>query len=104
LDAHRIARTPAQPVRRRPRPRVRKIGELRLPLAGPYRPRARLYLLPDGRLLWHVRLWEVDRPVAHLVNTDTVRAFACLNGLRTVLAEIDALYRRGRAEARRALA
>jgi hypothetical protein len=51
-----------------------------------------------------VRLWEVDRPVAHLVNTDTVRAFACLNGLRTVLAEIDALYRRGRAEARRALA
>ncbi len=102
LDADRIARTPPQPVRRRPHPRVRKIGEIRLPIAGPYRPRARLYLFPDGRLLWHVRLWEHDRPVAHLVRTDTLRTFALVNGLRTTLEEVDALDRRGRAESHRA--
>ncbi|MCI4339588.1 MAG: hypothetical protein L3J68_04575 [Thermoplasmata archaeon] len=102
LDAHRIARTPTQPVRRRPQPRVRNIGELRLPLAGPYRPRARLYLFPDGRLLWYVRLWEVDRPVSHLVRTETLRTFARVNALRSTLAEIEALHRRGLAEASRA--
>ena len=102
LDADRIARTPPQPVRRRSPPRIRKIGELRLPLAGPYRPRARLYLFPDGRLLWHVRLWEYDRPVSHLVRTETLRTFAHLNGLRTTLEEIDVLRRRGLAESYRA--
>ncbi|MGB7125030.1 MAG: hypothetical protein WBE40_09295, partial [Thermoplasmata archaeon] len=74
VDAHRIDRTTPQPVLRRPRRAVRKIGELRLPIAGPYRPRARLYLFPDGRLLWHVRLWEYDRAVSHLVRTETLRA------------------------------
>jgi hypothetical protein len=103
LDADCIARTPSQLVPRRPRPTVRKIGELRLPIAGPYRPRARLYLFPDGRLLWHVRLWEVDRPVAHLFRTETLRTFARGNRLRTTLAEIDALHRRGRQESTRAL-
>ncbi len=101
LDAISIARTTPQPVHRRPRPRVRRIGELRLPLAGPYRPRARLFLFPDGRMLWHLRLWEYDRVVPHLVTSDTLRHYARINGLGTVLAEIDALYRRGRAEARR---
>jgi hypothetical protein len=103
VDAQSIARATPQPVRRLSRPRVRKIGELRLPLAGPYRPRARLYLFPDGRLLWHVRLWEYDRAVSHLVRTDTLRAFARINALRVTLAEIDELSRRGRAEARRAV-
>ena len=101
LDAQRIAPTAPQPVPRRPRRRVRKIGELRLPLAGPYRPWARLYLFPDGRLLWRVRLWEVDRAVAHLVRTDALRTFARVNGLASTLAAIDSLSRRGSAEARR---
>lgn len=100
VDANCIVRTPSQPVRRRTRPTVRRIGELRLPIAGPYRPRARLYLFPDGRLLWQVRLWEHDRPVAHLVRTDALRAFARANGLPRTLAEIDALDDRGRDEAR----
>ena len=101
LDAPCIDLTTRQPVPRRPRPRVRKIGELRLPIAGPYRPWARLYLFPDGRLLWRVRLWEVDRAVAHLVRTDALRTFARVNGLGSTLAEIDALNQRGLAEARR---
>ena len=79
-----------------------RLASIRLPIAGPYRPRARLYLFPDGRLLWHVRLWEHDRPVAHLVRTDTLRTFALVNGLRTTLEEVDALDRRGRAESHRA--
>jgi hypothetical protein len=101
MDATCIDQTTPQPVRRRPRLRVRKIGEVRLPLAGPYRPRARLYLYPDGRLLWHVRLWEYDRPVSHLFRTETVRAFARINALARTLAEIDELTQRALAEARR---
>ena len=103
LDAQRIDRTTSQPVRRRTRPTVRKIGELRLPIALTYRPRARLYLFPDGRLLWQVRLWEYDRAIAHLLRTETLRTFARVNGLRATGEEIDTLSRRGRAEARRAL-
>jgi len=103
LDAQRIVRTTPQPVRRRPRLSVRWIGELRLPLAVPYRPRARLYLYPDGRLLWHVRLWEYDRAVSHLVRTEVLRTFARINALPATLAEVDSLHRRGLAEARRAL-
>jgi hypothetical protein len=103
VDAHCIESNDRQPVPRRTSPRVRRIGELRLPLAGPYRPRARLYLFPDGRLLWHVRLWERDRAVGHLVGTETLRAFARINSLTSLLAEVDRLVDRGRAEARRAL-
>jgi hypothetical protein len=65
-----------------------------LPLAGPYRPHARLYRLSDGRLLWHVRLWEVDRAVPHVVSTDALRTFARLNRLPGLEAAIDALVRR----------
>jgi len=74
-----------------PTGRVLLIGELRLPIAGPYRPRARLYRYPDGRLLWLVRLWEYDRPVPHLVSTAVLREFARVNRLPEVRAEVDAL-------------
>lgn len=94
MDAQRTARTPSQPVRRRSRHNVREVGALRLPLAGPYRPRARLYLFPDGRRLWLVRLWEYDRPVAHLVRTERLLAFARTNGLARTVAEIEELCRR----------
>jgi hypothetical protein len=85
---------PPEPVRRRTTLRPRLIGEVRLPIAGPYRPRARLFRLPDGRLLWHVRLWEYDRAVSHLVGTPTLRTFARTNRLPALLAEIDALVAR----------
>jgi len=100
LDAQRIVvTTPREPVPEPtfPDPRatkVRKIGELRLPLAGPYRPRARLYRYPDGRLLWLVRLWEYDRAVPHLVSTATLREFARVNRLPRVRAEVDHLVER----------
>jgi hypothetical protein len=101
LVAQRPARTTSQPIPRRTNPRVRAIGELRLPLAGPYRPWARLYLYPDGRLLWRVRLWELYGPVAHLVRTETLRSFARINGLPALLTEIERLHASGRAEAAR---
>jgi len=67
------------------------VGRVRLPLAGPYRPAARLYHFPDGRLLWHVRLWEYDRAVPHLVGTPVLIAFARLNRLRSLEEEIEQL-------------
>ena len=65
------------------------MGSVRLPLGGPYRPRARLYRRCDGTLEWVVRLWEVDRAVARTVPTEHLLAFARLNGLRALEREID---------------
>jgi hypothetical protein len=70
------------------------VGWVRLPLAGPYRPAARLYRFPDGRLLWHVRLWEYDRAVPHLVATSVLVTFARRNRLPSLEAAIDRLVRR----------
>lgn len=105
LDAKRIVLTPLEPVPGEPFPersavRVRKVGELRLPIAGPYRPRARLYRYPDGRLLWLVRLWEYDRVVPHLVSTAVLREFARRNGLPRVRADVDSLVERATAGGR----
>jgi hypothetical protein len=70
------------------------VGEVRLPLAGPYCPRARLYRLPNGRLLWKVRLWEFDQPVNHVLGTDTLRRYARANHLTRLAAAIEALVER----------
>jgi hypothetical protein len=66
---------------------------VRLPIAGPYCPVARLYRFPDGRLLWHVRLWEYDRAVPHVVRTETLIAFARANRFRALEQQIDQLAR-----------
>lgn len=105
LNAERIVVTSAEPLPSLPlpehqAPRVRKVGELRLPIAGPYLPRARLYRYPDGRLLWLVRLWEVDRVVPHLVSTEVLRRFARENGLARLRDEVDALVEHATADAR----
>lgn len=76
---------------RSPSPRVRRVGRLRLPLAGPYRPWATLYRHPEGRTYWVVRLWDVDRPVRRVYTTATLRAWAERQGLATLVAEVDAL-------------
>jgi hypothetical protein len=99
VETTHVAATPSEPV---PAEfnlsplsgRVRKVGELRLPIAGPYCPRARLYRYPDGRLVWMVRLWAVDHAVPRLVSTDVLREFAEKNGLPKVRAEVDALVER----------
>lgn len=89
-----------EPIRTRSselRPRIsrtRAVGRVRLPLAGPYAPWATLYRLPDGRLLWCVRLWEGDRAVRRLVATDVLRAFARRNRLVDLAAALDVLVRR----------
>lgn len=97
-DAEGIERTESQPVPAEipatARRRVRTVGELRLPLAGPYAPRVQLVQLPDGRLLWRLRLWEFDRPVVHVVGTDTLRRFARINRIPAVERRIDQLLRR----------
>ncbi len=97
-DAERIEFAERQPVPCLPVPPARRrrgvVGEIRLPLAGPYAPRARLIRFPDGRLLWHVRLWEYDRPVAHVVGTETLRTFARINGLGELRRQIDELVDR----------
>lgn len=71
--------------------RLRRIGRLRVPLAGPYRPWATLYRFPDGRLLWQIRLWEYGEPVRRLVSTATLRAYALRSGLAGLADSIDAL-------------
>ncbi len=73
---------------------MQKVGEVRLPIAGPYCPRARLYRYPDGRLLWLVRLWEHDRAVPHVVSSWVLREFARVNGLARLRVELDALEER----------
>lgn len=83
-----------QPVRRRTHPGLRAIGAVRLPLAGPYRPWARLYLAPDGALDWRVRLFETDRVVEQHVDTETLRRFARQNGLRALAHQLEALLER----------
>jgi hypothetical protein len=102
MDANGIDPNAPQPIPRRTRPRVRRIGEVRLPIAGPYRSRARLYLFPDGRTVWVVRLWEYDRAVAHALGTPALRAFARENRLVALEREIDRLAARARQEAHRA--
>jgi hypothetical protein len=72
----------------RPQGRVVRVGTVRIPLGGPYRPLATLYRLPDGRLLWLVRLWEIDRPQPRLLPTSTLLAFCRHQRLPQLRAEI----------------
>ena len=74
--------------------RVRLLGRVRVPLAGAYRPWARLYRFPDGRLYWTVRLWESTRAVTHVVPSERLLRYARASGLRTLEAEITTLLQR----------
>jgi hypothetical protein len=99
VDALGIASEPLPPQPVRPNhPLSAVLGAVRLPLAGAYRPWARLVRRPDGRLAWIVRLWQVDRVVVHLVETETLRTFAARAGLGGLALEIEELV--ARAEAR----
>lgn len=80
---------------------VRRIGRLRVPLGLHHAPWATLYRMPDGRLLWAIRLWEVDRPVRRLVPTATLRRFGAVERLPTFLAEVEALVAAAGADAGR---
>jgi hypothetical protein len=73
---------------------TRRIGRLRLPIALTARPWATLYEMPDGTRLWCVRLWDEDRAVRRCFTTGYLIAFARLNGLDALRAEIEELARR----------
>jgi len=83
-----------EPVPRRTNRPLRCLGELRIPIAGPYRPRARLYCLPSGDLRWLVRLWSIDRPEPRFVETADLLAFAERNRLPALAREIERLVAR----------
>jgi hypothetical protein len=78
-----------------PAGRVRRVGQIRVPLTLTCRPIANLFVLPDGRRLWTVRLWNLDRPVTRVVRTEVLRDYARRNRLRAMEREIDELLRRG---------
>lgn len=73
---------------------IRRIGRLRIPLAGPFRPWATLYELPEGKEIWCLGLWELDRPVRRCVSTSTLLAYARRSGLRRLERDVLALTRR----------
>lgn len=77
-------------------PRVEYVGRVRVPVAGPYRPWARLYRLPDFRLVWTVRLWDRNRAVRRVTSTAALLQFARVNRLPALTVRILALDRRGR--------
>lgn len=77
-------------------PRVEYVGRVRLPIAGPYRPWARLYRLPDLRRIWVVRLWDRCRAVRRVTSTSVLLEFARRNGLSELAARVRSLDRRGR--------
>ena len=72
----------------------RRIGRLRLPIALTARPWATLYEMPDGTRLWCVRLWDEDRAVRRCFTTGYLIAFARLNRLDALRAEIEEIARR----------
>lgn len=65
-------------------PRVRRLGRVRVPVAGGHRPWATAYRLPDGRTIWCLRLWEVDRAVRHCASPETLGAYCEASGMPRV--------------------
>jgi len=59
--------------------------------------------LPDGRLLWRIRLWEYDRVVVRIASTDALRTFARINRLPSIRTEIDRLVERASQDGCRAV-
>ena len=80
-------------------PQVEYIGRVRVPIAGPYRPWARLYRLPDLRRVWIVRLWDRTRAVRRVTSTAALLEFARVNQLPALAARVRSLDLRGRSDA-----
>jgi hypothetical protein len=79
-------------------PRVTYVGRVRVPIAGPYRPWARLYRLPDLRLVWVIRLWEHHSAVRRLTSTGTLLEYARIHRMPKLAVRIQSLQRRGRSD------
>jgi hypothetical protein len=76
-------------------PRAVYVGRVRVPIAGPYRPWARLYRLPDRRLVWVVRLWDRDRAVRRVTSTAALLEYARINRLPTLARRVRVLGETG---------
>ena len=101
MTTEKVRTEGAQPVRRLPVPatdpfRVRWVGVILLPLAGPYRPWAHLYADTDGALWWTVRLWDTDHTSPHVVTTEQLRRYARASGLASVRRTIDRIVESAR--------
>ncbi len=78
--------------------RVEYVGRVRVPIAGPYRPWARLYRLPDLRRVWVVRLWDRQCAVRRMTSTAILLEFARLNRFPALAARVRWLDRLGRSD------
>ncbi len=77
---------------------VRRAGHVRLPLVPELGPRATLYRLPSGSLVWCVRVRWLDRTQVRWCSTETLREYAERHRLRDLRVRIDrlvSLVRRG---------
>ena len=70
------------------------LGRVRVPLGLQARPWATAYALPDGRVVWTIRLWDGDRAVSRVVGTETLRRYARANGLPDTDAALGAIAAR----------
>jgi hypothetical protein len=77
---------PNSPSERRAVPRAR----VRVPLTLTVRPWATLYVLPDGRRWWCLRLRENGTVRTRCVSTDRLRSYARRNGLAQLERELGA--------------
>ncbi|MCI4322555.1 MAG: hypothetical protein L3K03_00785 [Thermoplasmata archaeon] len=71
--------------------RVRAVGSVRVPVTLTACPRATLHQYPDGRLVFCVGLWDVERVARRCVSPATLRGYARASGLTGLAREIDEL-------------
>jgi hypothetical protein len=97
-NSRRAARRSPEPVRRavpelasEPRPLVRRLGRLRIPLSLTHRPWATAYRLPSGQTIWCLRLRQDGHIGRSVVPTRVLRGYARRSGLSALEAEIDRL-------------
>jgi hypothetical protein len=74
----------------RPRaPGTRRLGRVRIPLALAYRPWATAYRLPDGRTVWCLRTWAVDRARTRCISTARLAAYCWQSRLDALAREVE---------------
>lgn len=80
-----------------------RIARVRVPLTLTVRPWATMYLLPDGRRIWCLRLRECGEVRRRCVPTDRLRRYARESGLdelESAIEEAESIARRRGSDAR----
>jgi hypothetical protein len=98
MTSLRAVRRPEEPVRpdlaefaSGPRPLVRRLGRVRVPLSLSQRPWATAYRLPSGQTIWCLRLWTGTRTVPVVLTTAALRRYAQQSRFRRLVAAVDAI-------------